>query len=373
MTNFVILAEQILSFIGIYYIVSIGLNLKAGHMGIPDFGHAMFFAMGGIVVGNIVSHLAAAVAAKSIPGVTVAGVIASNTKTLTIMNRQFFPHHPFLDIGLIILALILSTLLGGFLGWIASLPALRLRGEFLAILLLTVAEGLRVIFTYTKSLMGSTPTVGLSTPALFSWTHNSGVAATVFTIIMALIVYAFVERLHNSPAGRLFRAARDDEDATEALGKNVVTVRRDAMIIGSALAGIAGTVYALNPFLGGGSVAAVSIFNRVWWTFWPWALIILGGMASNKGTGLATIIVGVSLIWPVRLYSFKVAQLLHASALGINPDQFANALEYAFIGLIILIVQASLPRGIIPEPPSRTLPFEKYAKGRILPPESKKK
>ncbi len=371
MANFAVLAEQILSFIGIYYIVSIGLNLKAGHMGIPDFGHAMFFAMGGIVVGNIVAHIAAAVAAKSVPGVTVAGVIASNTKTLSIMNTKFFPYHPLLDIGLVIFALVLSLILGGILGWIASLPALRLRGEFLAILLLTVAEGLRVIFTYTKSLMGSTPTVGLSTPALFSWTHNSGLAATIFTIIVALIVYVYVERLHNSPAGRLFRAARDDEDAAKALGKNVVTIRRDAMIIGSALAGLAGAVYALNPFLGGGSVAAVSIFNRVWWTFWPWALIILGGMASNRGTGLATIIVGVSLIWPVRLYSFKVAQVLHASALGINPDQFANALEYAFIGLIILIVQAVLPRGIIPEYPSRTLPFEKYARGKVLPPKPK--
>ena len=373
MTNYAVLIEQIISFIGVYYIVTAGLNIKAGNTGIPDFGHAMFFAMGGIVIGNIVAHVAAAIAAGSVPGVTVSGVIASNTETLSIMNSKFFPYHPLLDIGLLILALILAALLGGFLGWIASLPALRLRGEYLAILLLAVAEGLRVLFTYTKQVMGSTPTVGLSTPDLFSWTHNSPLAATIFTIIMALAIYFYVERLHNSPAGRLFRAVRDDEDASKALGKDVVAVRRDAMIIGSAIAGVAGLVYALNPYLGGGSVAAVSIFNRVWWTFWPWALMILGGMASNRGVALAVGIVGVALIWPIRLYRYQVTSFLHVSALGINPDAFANALEYIFIGLLILLVQAFRPQGVIPEPPSRTLPFEKYARGRILPPEPEKK
>ncbi len=373
MTNYLILIEQIISFIGVYYIVTVGLNLKAGHTGIPDFGHAMFFAMGGIVIGNIVAHIAAAIAAHSVPGVTVSGVIASNTETLAIMNRQFFPYHPFIDIGLLIIALILAALLGGFLGWIASLPALRLRGEYLAILLLTVAEGLRVLFTYTKQLMGSTPTVGLSTPNLFAWTHNSPLAATIFTLIMAVAVYFYFERLHNSPAGRLFRAVRDDEDAAKALGKDVVAVRRDAMIIGSAIAGIAGLVYALNPFLGGGSVAAVSIFNRVWWTFWPWALMILGGMASNRGVALAVLLVGVSLIWPIRLYRYQVTHFLRVEALGINPDAFANALEYVFIGLLILLVQAFRPQGIVPEPPSRTLPFERYARGKIIPPKPEEK
>jgi branched-chain amino acid transport system permease protein len=373
MANYLVLLEQIISFIGVYYIVTVGLNIKAGNTGIPDFGHAMFFAMGGIVIGNIVAHIAAAIAASSVPGVTPSGVIASNTETLTLMNEKFFPYHPWIDIGLLILALILAALLGGLLGWVASFPALRLRGEYLAILLLTVAEGLRVFFTYTKQLMGSTPTVGLSTPDLFAWTHNSALAATVFTAIIAILIYIYVERLHNSPAGRLLRAVRDDEDAAKALGKDVVAARRDAMIIGSALAGIAGLVYALNPFLGGGSVAAVSIFNRVWWTFWPWALMILGGMASNRGTAFAVVIIGVSLIWPIRLYRYQLTHFLRVESLGISPDAFANALEYIFIGLLILLVQAFRPQGVIPEPPSRTLPFEKYARGRILPPQPEEK
>ncbi|BEP17790.1 hypothetical protein PYJP_11420 [Pyrofollis japonicus] len=365
MVNAVALAEQVFSFIGVYAIVTLALNIKAGHTGIPDFGHAMFFGIGGIVVGNLAAHLAAALAAGSVPGVSVSGVLANNTATLNALNTQYFPSHPGVAIGLILFAIVVALVLGGIVGWLASLPALRLRGEYLAILLLATAEAVRIFVTYTKQIMGSTPTVGLSTPDLFAWAGDSGAAATVFTVLMAIIVFIVFERIHNSPAGRLFRAVRDDEDAAKALGRDVVVVRRDAMIIGSAVAALGGVVYALNPFLGGGAVAAASIFNRVFWTFWPWALMILGGMASNRGVVAATILVGVLLVWPIRVYKVQLAEALGASALGLDPNSFANALEYLLLGLLIILALALKPEGIIPEPPSKTLDFKQFAK-RVL-------
>ena len=369
MIDVLALAEQIISFVALYYIVTVGLNIKAGSTGIPDFGHAMFFAMGGIAVGNIVAHVAAAIAAAEAPqlGVTPADILARNMEAVVTLNEKFFPTHPLESMLLILLALVLGTVMGGLLGWLASYPALRLRGEYLAILLLTMAEALRIFTTYTKQIMGSTPTVGLTRPDLFSWAPDPGLAATVLTALAAIGVYVYVERLHNSPAGRLFRAVRDEEDAAKALGKDVAAVRRDAMIVGSALAGLAGTLYSLNPWLGGGALAAESIFNRVFWTFWPWAIMILGGMASNRGTALAALVIGVALLWPIRIYKAQIAQALGVAALGIDVSNFANALEYLLVGALIVIVLFVRPQGIIPEAPSRTLPFERIALEKGIP------
>ena len=347
------LAQQIVTYIAIYYIITTALNLKAGVTGIPDFGHAMFFAIGGIVVGNIVSQIAAAIA-----GIGASKVIEENTVTLSILNREFFPEHPLISVGLIVLAIVLSLALGGLLGWLASFPALRLRGEYLAIMLLAASEGLRVFVTYTPQIMGATPTVGLSSPALLAWTGDPGLAATILTLTVAVGVYVYFERFYNSPSGRLFRAVRDDEESAKALGKDVAAVRRDSMILGSALAGLAGALYSINPWIGGGSVAAQSVFDRVLWTFWPWALMILGGMSSNKGVGLAAIVTGVLILWPIRIYKREIVELLRVGQLGFNPDGFANALEYILIGVLILVVIFARPQGIVPAPPSRTLKEE---------------
>ncbi len=367
--NYVALAEQIISFVALYYIVTVGLNVKAGSTGIPDFGHAMFFAMGGIAIGNLVAHLAAAMAAAEVPqlGVTPADVLARNMEAIVTLNEKFFPTHPLESLVLILIGLVLATVMGGLLGWLASYPALRLHGEYLAILLLTMAEALRIFTTYTKQIMGSTPTVGLTRPDLFAWAPDPGLAATVLTALAAIGVYVFVERLHNSPAGRLFRAVRDEEDAAKALGKDVAVVRRDSMIVGSAIAGLAGALYALNPWLGGGAIAAESIFNRLFWTFWPWAIMILGGMASNRGTALAAAIIGIALLWPIRIYKTEIAQALGVASLGIDVSNFANALEYLLVGALIVIVLFVRPQGVIPETPSRTLPFEKIALEKGIP------
>ena len=371
MANPILIAEQVISFIGLYFIVTAALDIKAGKTGIPDFGHAMFFAMGGIVVGNITAHLAAMLAATAVPkeviqkalGTTdlVGAILADNSKAMQILNTYYFPTHPLESIILLIVALVFSAVLGGILGWLASYPGLRLRGEYLAILLLATAEALRVFVNYTTWIMGSQPTVGLSTPNLFAWTGDPGLSVTIFTLVMAIAIYIYVEKLHHSPSGRLFRAVRDDEDAAKALGKDVAVVRRDAMIIGSAIAGLAGAIYALNPWYGGGAVAAESIFNRVWWTFWPWALMILGGMASNRGIALATSVVGILLIWPIRIYKNELTAALHVSAVGIDPGFFASALEYLLLGVLIILVLFVRPQGIIPEYESKTVRFEDIA------------
>ncbi len=355
--NTLALAELLVSFIAIYYILTVALNIKAGMTGIPDFGHAMFFAVGGIVVANLAGRLAAAAAASYL-GVSAREamklVITDNTAIMVKVNAAL-AKMPLVSIGLIIFSIIVALILGGIVGWLASFPALRLRGDYLAIMLLTASEGLRIFVMYTKPIMGSTPTVGLTTPALFAFTGNPGLWSTVFVLVLAVLVYFFAERFHNSPAGRLFRAVRDEEDSAEAVGKDIAKVRRDAMIIGSALAALAGVAYAFSPTIAGSSIAAQSVFDRVLWTFWPWALMILGGMASNKGITLATVVVGALIVGPIRLYKQDIAAALHVTKLGFDVQYFGNALEYILIAALILGVLFFRPKGVIPEPPSWTL------------------
>ncbi len=357
MVNVVSLAEIIISFIAIYYILTVALNIKAGMTGIPDFGHAMFFAIGGIVVANFAARIAAAFVASQLgvsPGEAMHLVIAENTAIMVKINEALATK-PLLSIMLIIFSIVVALLLGGLLGWIASYPALRLRGDYLAIMLLTASEGLRIFVMYTKSIMGSTPTVGLTTPALFAFTGDAGLWSTVFVASLAVIVYLFAERFHNSPSGRLFRAVRDDEDSAEAVGKNIAKVRRDAMIIGSAIAALAGVAYSFSTWIAGSSIAAQSIFDRVLWTFWPWALMILGGMSSNRGITLATIVVGALIVGPIRIYKNQIAAALPVDKLGFDPGNFASALEFTLVALLILLVLLFRPKGVIPEPPSYTL------------------
>ena len=146
---------------------------------------------------------------------------------------------------------------------------------------------------------------------------------------------------------------RDDEDAVRALGKDIVKARRDAMIIGSSLAALAGVMYTMTPIIGGSSISANDVFNRLAWTFWPWAIMIVGGMASNKGIVVATIILWTTILWPIRIYKHQLTSILGLE--GIDPSYFANALEYLFMGLLLILIIFFRPQGIIPEPPSRTI------------------
>ncbi len=355
--NVEVLLEEIISFIGIYYILTAGLNVKAGMTGIPDFGHAMFFAVGGIVVGNLSARIAAAAAASQLhvsSWQAVKMVISNNTELMARVN-EILPHMPGISIVIILVSVIAALVLGGLLGWLASYPALRLRGDYLAIMLLAASEGTRIFAMYYKPLMGKTPTVGLTVPNAFGFTGNAGLWSTIFILILAILVYIYAERFHHSPSGRLFRAVRDDEASAEAIGKDIAKVRRDAMIIGSAIAALAGVAYSFSPWIAGSSVAAISIFDRVLWTFWPWALMILGGMSSNKGAALSSVILGALLIGPIRIYKNDIAAALHVESLGIDPGNFANALEYILVAALIIIVLFVKPKGLIPEYPSRTV------------------
>ena len=95
------------------------------------------------------------------------------------------------------------------------------------------------------------------------------------------LVYVFVEKIARSPLGRTLRAIRDSEEASEALGKDNVAIRKKVLVIASAISAMAGALLTFYV----GSVGE-GTWNRIDYTFWPWLMVIMGGVANNTGVVL---------------------------------------------------------------------------------------
>ena len=119
----------------LFLAVSLSLNLEAGYTGIPNFGKVMFMA-GGAAISAAVSGLLAVM----ILGVNVHGNY--NAYIVTVINQvnASLAKNPVLSVELILLGTILAAALGGFLGFLVSYPAIRLREDYLGMLLLASAQ-----------------------------------------------------------------------------------------------------------------------------------------------------------------------------------------------------------------------------------------
>jgi branched-chain amino acid transport system permease protein len=133
---------------------------------------------------------------------------------------------------------------------------------------------------------------------------------------------------------------RDNEAASEALGKDTVAIRRNVLIIASVITGIAGALYTIytgdtNP----------AIYDRVTWTFWPWLMVILGGVASNSGVALGTFVF-VFLLQYINATKYLLQDILPFDV---------TWLEYLLFGSMLIIIMFVRPQGLIKEKPSATL------------------
>ncbi|HDD25503.1 MAG TPA: branched-chain amino acid ABC transporter permease, partial [Acidilobales archaeon] len=179
--------------------------------------------------------------------------------------------------------------------------------------------------------------------------HIRFVGATFIILGVAILIFIFIEKLGRSPFGRALKAMRDSEVAAKVYGKDIPRLRAQALIVGSALAAVGGALWAFYT----GSMKAIT-YNRLVWTFWPWAYMMLGGTGNNVG-----VLIGVLVFSTVRtlIYSYKG---LLTTIIPVNPAW----LEYILVGLAIVLIVMFRPQGILPEKPALTLPREKIEKIR---------
>ena len=275
---------QVMMLVGLYTLMSLGLNVELGLAGLVDLGFVAFFAVGAYTVGLLTSDT------SSIPA-----------------HFTFFQALPF--------AVILAAVSGFFFG----LPVLKVRGDYLAIATLGLGEIIRVLVLsdMLKPLLGGAQgIVNIPKPSLFGLVLASPTRLFYLTAFMAAIAGYCAWRLQHSGLGRRWLAVREDEDVAQALGIHLVQVKLSAYTLGAAFAGLAGGIFAAMT----GSVFPQSFQLLV--SVNVLAILVVGGIGSLPGVliGAATLIGGPEVLRDLGEYRYLIYGLVIIAVVRLKPD-----------------------------------------------------
>jgi branched-chain amino acid transport system permease protein len=334
----------------LYLVVSLSLNLEAGFSGVPNFGKVMFVAAGAAVAGSVSGRLAALII-----GVNTHGDYNGFIATIITQLDSSLSRNAVLSMEILLLGILLAAAIGAALGFLTSYPAIRLREDYLGMLLLAAAQLFQIFLGGYEPLIGGTQ--GIEVPDLFGWVGNGievrDVVVLGFLSIFAVLVYFYAERVARSPLGRTLRAVRDNEVAARALGKDDVALRRNVIIVASALSAMAGAL--LTFYVG---AVNAETWTRITWTFWIWVMVIIGGAANNAGVAFGAF---------SFTFLFKAVDQVKFYFQGSIPFD-VNWLEYLMFASLLILILAFRPGGILPEKSSVTLPWRTVAE--IMQPKS---
>lgn len=339
------LVLDIVIWFGLYLIVCLSLNIEYGFGGIPNFGRALAVLMGAIAVGGIVNRILMMTFGVS------GGIVEASGEVKSVVNG-IITTNPVMGIGILLASLLIAAILGAITGALFILPSAKLSEDYLAITLLAISEVLFMVSYYNTDMIGGY--YGVSVPNVLAFIPGEQRLLVFAGIILltAFFVYLIVSRMTNSPYGRLLKAMRENEMVVEAYGKNVMTIRIKTVAVGSAIAALAGALYTFYSV----NVIASS-FSRVEWTFYPFLMILLGGLANNKGV-IAGVFAFVTVKILLIVYKYEITAALHL------PFE-AVWLEYIMFGILMLIILVYKPEGLIKERPIMTEPIKKLAKRKI--------
>ena len=243
----------ILITIGINIILATSLNIVCGYLGQLPLGHAGFMAVGAY---------AGAIFMKATPAATL--LRAGN-------HAAVIPY--------IIIAVILSAVVAGIFGLLIGIPALRLKGDYLAIITLGFGEIIRVVLTNIDSVLGFKFTYGASGLARIPKFTSLNVIF-IFTAICLFLIHTFMKSRH----GRAVLSIRDNEIAAESVGINTTFYKTLAFVFSAMLAGIAGCLYA-------GYIGSIYPSNfKFMKSIEILVMAVLGGMGSMLGSVISAVV-----------------------------------------------------------------------------------
>jgi branched-chain amino acid transport system permease protein len=263
-------------------------------------------------------------------------------------------------------------LLAAGVAWLIGKTALSLRSDYLAIATLGISEiiiavmknedwlsrgvknviGLPRPVPYEIELQESarfiehTTALGLDTVTTSSIVVKLGYAG-LFSIVLVIILI-LAQLALASPWGRMMRAIRDNEDAAEAMGKNVTSRHLQIFILGSAICGVAGAMMTTLD-----SQLTPSSYQPLRFTFLVWVMVIVGGSGNNFGSVLGGFL--IFFLWvQVEPMGAILMQILTAGMAEDNGlrlhllDSVAH-MRLLTMGLILILVLRFAPKGLIPE------------------------
>jgi branched-chain amino acid transport system permease protein len=307
MTSFMI---GIITIVAIYCILVLGLNLRWGYCGLLDFGIAGFFLIG--------SYTAA--------------ILISAPSESYLFGAKY-------TVGFGVpwpLGLIAAAVSSGLLAYLIGIPTLRLRGDYLAIVTIGMAEILRYIVLNEKWLTRGVQGIRDIRRPLESFfpaaSFRSDVVLLILTLAILALLFAISQRIYKSPFGRVLRAIREDDVVTSFLGKRVSKFKMVAFVLGGIYMGIAGALFAMY-------VTAIEPYQFIpTYTFLIWGCLIVGGSGNNWGA-----LLGGALLMGLFIQGTRFLPSLSA-----HP-QLIPALRYIAVGVLIIVVLRLRPRGILPE------------------------
>jgi branched-chain amino acid transport system permease protein len=191
------------SFILIYGIVGLGLMLLSGYTGLISLGHAAFLAVG--------AYTEAFLAARGWP----------------------FP-----------LSLACAALLAAAAGIVVGLPALRVKGIYLAIATMAFGFIVEEVLARWESVTGGNSGLSVGHLQMFGWKADSEGSYYYVALFVAVLVTLAVLNVLRSPTGRAFVAIRDSEISARSLGISLARYKTTSFALSAAITGIAGALYA---------------------------------------------------------------------------------------------------------------------------------
>jgi len=290
---------QILCTAGLNIMVALSLNLISGFTGQLALGHAGFLAVGAYSTGIL--------------------LIAHVPLPLAILG---------------------GALITALLGFLIGFPALRLRGDYLAIVTLGVGEIIRVLIINLGDLTGGAS--GLRNIPGFA--HNIMVnnpAAFLWIFPAMFLVVALVANLIQSSQGRALISIREDEVASQAMGVNIFGMKLMSFTVSAFIAGLAGALYA--PFIGYLAPGGFDFLRSVFFVI----IVVLGGMGSLTGTILSG--VGLTFLQEALRTNAKDWSQSVASLFGNAPGGTIDfvPMSQVLFGAILVILMIFRPEGLL--------------------------
>ena len=169
----------------------------------------------------------------------------------------------------------------------------------------------------------------------------------LFTIVVIILLIVTQKALY-SPWGRMMRAIRDNDEAANAMGKNVVKQHLLIFVLGSAVVGIAGAMMVTYDGL-----FTPGSYRPMRYTFLIWVMVIVGGSGNNFGAILGGF--AVWFLWieaaPTSLYLINLftSGLEETNALRIHLINSIPYFRLLVMGIALLLVMRYRPKGILPE------------------------
>ncbi|MDB9375276.1 branched-chain amino acid ABC transporter permease [Nodularia sphaerocarpa] len=363
----------------IFALFGLGLNLQWGYTGLINFGHIAFMTLGAYTT-VLLSFQGVPLLVSAVIGAMVAALLGLIIGFATLRLREDYLSIVTIGVGELIRLVVNNqelpvkdTWISGAFGVqsypipLSTAPNLFVRLVMMGLLtflaIITLFALWRWIRTAQKSLLADSSKkvsnkqdlvsrlgVGIILALLTAAVYISGIIGlsdykpAAGLMLLALLVLAFVfwrlEILVRSPWGRVLKAIREDEEVPRALGKNVFWYKVQSLMLGGAIAGVAGAFFAWQ-------LSAIYPDNfQPQLTFDAWIMVILGGSGNNIGTILGAVI--------FFTYDAATREFLPKIFTNLSSDQL-GAFRIMVIGLILMILMVWRPQGILGKKEELTL------------------